>query len=100
MTDERLYSKSDAASYLGVSERTIDRWKEAGKLAGRKFGKQWKFTKSELDAIAEEQPDVPSARNDATGGTVHIVAGSVPQPDVESPAEATESIHDIKANIE
>lgn len=86
MTDERLYSKSDAASYLGVGERTIDRWRTSGKLTGRKFGKQWKFSRAELDAIATEQPDVPSARNDATGGTVHTVAGSAPSTDAERPA--------------
>lgn len=58
LTDERLYSKSDAASYLGVSERTIDRWIDAGKLKGRKVGKQRKFTRQELDELSQpEQPE-------------------------------------------
>jgi excisionase family DNA binding protein len=85
LTDERLYSKSDAASYLGVSERTIDRWIDAGKLTGRKFGKQRKFTRAELEALAEDQPDVPSARNGATGGTVHTVAGNAPSTSNSAP---------------
>jgi excisionase family DNA binding protein len=86
LTEERLYSKSDAASYLGVSERTVDRWIEAGRLAGRKFGKQRKFTRAELDALAEDQPNVPITRNDATGGTVHTVAGGLPVADEGSSA--------------
>lgn len=57
LTDERLYSKSDAASYLGVSERTIDRWVDAGRLKGRKLGKSWRFTRAQLDALSDpEQP--------------------------------------------
>ena len=75
LTDERLYSKSDAASYLGVSERTVDRWVEAGKLSGRKVGKQRKFTKAEIEAVSEEQPQATRARNVAAIGTDHNVAG-------------------------
>ena len=57
MTDERLYSKSDAASYLGISERTLDRWVKDGKLSGtRRAGKSLRWSKAELDAVLTEQP--------------------------------------------
>ena len=52
VTDERLYSKSDAASYLGISERTLDRWVKDGKLSGtRRAGKSLRWSKAELDAV-------------------------------------------------
>lgn len=58
MTDERLYSKSDAASYLGISERTLDRWVDQGKLkVTRRAGKSPRWSKQELDAVlTTEQP--------------------------------------------
>lgn len=59
MPDERLFSKSDAASYLGISERTLDRWIEQGKLkVTRRIGKSPRWSREELDiVIAVEQPD-------------------------------------------
>lgn len=57
LTDERLYSKSDAASYLSVSEKTIERWIAAGKLVvTKRIGKSPRWTKAELDAALAEQP--------------------------------------------
>lgn len=51
MTDERLYTKSDAASYLGISERTLDRWVDQGKLKiTRRVNKSPRWSKEELDA--------------------------------------------------
>lgn len=64
VTDERLYTKSDAASYLGVSEKTIERWIVGGKLAvTKRVGKSPRWSKDELDAALGEQPDAPSARH-------------------------------------
>lgn len=69
VTDERLYSKSDAASYLGISERTLDRWVKDGKLSGtRRAGKSLRWSKAELDAVLTEQPGVSNTRQAATPG--------------------------------
>jgi excisionase family DNA binding protein len=59
LTEERLFSKSDAASYLGISERTLDRWIEQGKLkVTRRLGKSPRWSREELDAaITVEQPE-------------------------------------------
>jgi excisionase family DNA binding protein len=59
MTDERLYTKSDAASYLGVSEKTIDRWVKTTKLmVTKRVGNSPRWTKGELDAaLSERQPE-------------------------------------------
>lgn len=69
VTDERLYSKSDAASYLGISERTLDRWVKDGKLSGtRRAGKSLRWSKAELDAVLTDQPEAPNTRQAATPG--------------------------------
>ncbi len=66
VTDERLYSKTDAASYLGVSEKTIERWIASGKLVvSKRVGKSPRWTKDELDAALSEQPDARTAHHAA-----------------------------------
>jgi len=59
VTDERLFSKSDAASYFGISERTLDRWIKQGKLkVTRQINKSPRWSKEELDAAARAgQPE-------------------------------------------
>lgn len=58
LTEERLFTKSDAASYLGISERTLDRWVEQGKLKViRRINKSPRWSKEELDAaLTVERP--------------------------------------------
>lgn len=66
MTNERLYSKTDAASYLGVSEKTIERWIASGKLViTKRIGRSPRWSKDELDATLSEQPEAMHTRHAA-----------------------------------
>ena len=52
MSSKRLaFTSSQAASYLGVSKVTVQRWAAEGKMPGyRTPGGQWRFSREELDA--------------------------------------------------
>ena len=39
---DELYSTEEAASLLGVDPRSVQRWLKAGKLAGVRFGREWR----------------------------------------------------------
>jgi excisionase family DNA binding protein len=47
-----LMSLHEIAEYLQVSERTVRRLIDAGKLTAFKVGRQWRFQKKEVDRIA------------------------------------------------
>lgn len=49
VSDDRLLSKSEAAYRLGVSEKTIDRLVNAGKIAIERVGGRAKFTVEEIE---------------------------------------------------
>lgn len=60
--EPKFYSKNDAAVYLGVSRRTIERYIQFGRLKTRRIPQPEQFTemldkvliaKSELDKLAE-----------------------------------------------
>lgn len=60
-----LFTLREAAQWLKVSERTVLRLIAAGKLRGRKVGRQWRFDETELrryyDSLAVETPGQPPA---------------------------------------
>ena len=52
MPDERQYfSKAEAANYLNVVDRTIDRFRAEGKLPCVRLGQNLRFRRAELDAL-------------------------------------------------
>ncbi len=44
----QLLTMEETAAFLGVSTNTVLKLVHAGKLPGRKFGRAWKFKKSDL----------------------------------------------------
>jgi excisionase family DNA binding protein len=57
-TKPALMRKADAATYLGVSVRTIEQLLETGALARRYIGKrQYRVTVDSLDAYVASLPD-------------------------------------------
>ena len=59
-TDEILDIK-EAASYLRIKGRTLYGLVKNKKVPGVKIGGQWRFKKSQLDAMFEQKEDTASA---------------------------------------
>jgi len=53
MSDKYL-SKQEAATILGVHERTIARYLHAGKLKGAMVGNAWRIAESDVKAFYED----------------------------------------------
>lgn len=57
VTDKRLLTKTDVASILRVSEKTVDRLERDGKIKRHPLSKQVRYTQEEIDRfIAGKQP--------------------------------------------
>jgi|GEM_PF-2406484 len=61
-----VYDRASAANALGISLRTLDRYREEGKLPWRGIGKSVRFTKGDLvkflDSCAVPATSLPSDR--------------------------------------
>jgi len=53
MENEQFYSIEEVAKMLKVAYLTVYRWIQAGKLTSLKAGKQYRISKSKLDAFLE-----------------------------------------------
>ena len=54
-----LMSREQAAYYLSMSTRELDRLRQSGELIPRSSGKNVRYTKAELDAWIERLPERP-----------------------------------------
>ena len=52
---EQIFNAREAADYLNLSRRQVDRYIEAGKLVAVKKGVTWQIAKSALDNIQRPQ---------------------------------------------
>lgn len=50
------FSIKEAAEYLSISEPTLYRWMQDGKITYRKVGDSTRFLKADLDAVVEVHP--------------------------------------------
>lgn len=51
-------TQQEAEEYLSVSRTTLWRWQKEGKLTVYKFGRQRRYKREDLDALAEPvEPD-------------------------------------------
>lgn len=48
--DDRWFSVSEIADYLGVSQDTVYTWISTKKLPAHRIGRLWKFKRDEVDA--------------------------------------------------
>jgi excisionase family DNA binding protein len=53
---EPYLSRREAAVYLGVSVRTLERWTSDLGMPARKVGGRWLYRRSELDAWVDGEP--------------------------------------------
>lgn len=51
MNGYTFLTKSEAAEFLGVTERQISRWSQQGRLAHTRLGNRTLFTREQLDAF-------------------------------------------------
>jgi excisionase family DNA binding protein len=52
--EERWYTTSEAAEYLGVSQPTVFRWMKEGVLSFYRIGGSTRFTREGLDAVIQK----------------------------------------------
>lgn len=52
-----LMSRDQAAYYLSMSTRELDRLRQTGELIPRSSGKNVRYTKAELDAYVDRLPE-------------------------------------------
>jgi excisionase family DNA binding protein len=59
MDDMPAYmSLEQIAKLLGISERTVVRLIEEGKLVGFKVGRSWRFDQADIDAYVKRQKEL------------------------------------------
>ena len=51
MVEKKYYSKKEVAEIMGVCDRTIGRYLLSGKLKGARFGKAWKISGEDVQAL-------------------------------------------------
>jgi excisionase family DNA binding protein len=49
-----LNSRREAADYLGVSDRQVDKWIRSGKIVGTRLGRLVKVHRDELERVVRE----------------------------------------------
>src|SRR5215218_4439403 len=64
--EETFLSLSETARLLNVSERTIHRWIQDGRLPAYKPGRAYRFRMSDIEAFLEERRGVPLAEREPT----------------------------------
>jgi excisionase family DNA binding protein len=52
---QRYLSVMEAATYLGLSPKTIYAWAEKGAMPAYKVGRVWRFDRGELDQFVRKQ---------------------------------------------
>ena len=51
-----VLSVREVALYLKLNEQTVYRLAREGKLPARKIGRQWRFSRREIEALVHERP--------------------------------------------
>lgn len=58
-----LYTNNDAAQIFGVAARTIQDWRQNGKLKGRDLPGRARFLSEDLEAFLENSAGKPGSRD-------------------------------------
>ena len=57
---DNVLSVRDVAIFLKINEQTVYRLARSGKIPARKIGKQWRFSRSEIEAMVRGLRDPES----------------------------------------
>lgn len=64
--DGRLWSRKEAAAYLGVSLVTLNSWTKSGKIPAHRIGKHVRYRESELNQSLQRVQVLPTAYRQAS----------------------------------
>ena len=61
---DNVLSVRDVALFLKINEQTVYRLARCGKIPARKIGKQWRFSRDEIEAMVRgmREPEEEGAR--------------------------------------
>lgn len=65
MVDDRILTVEQAAELLQINYETCRRYLNAGKIPGRKIGKQWRVVESDLKRFIAEGNALPRTEAEA-----------------------------------
>jgi len=71
--EETFLSLSETARLLNVSERTIHRWIQDGRLPAYKPGRAYRFRMSDIEAFLEERRGIPLAEREPLDPDIEVV---------------------------
>ena len=92
--EETFLSLSETARLINVSERTIHRWIQDGRLPAYKPGRAYRFRMSDIEAFLEERRGIPLAEREPLEPGIEVVgAFFVP---VEEGEEQTVEFHYVR----
>jgi len=71
--EETFLSLSETARLINVSERTIHRWIQDGRLPAYKPGRAYRFRMSDIEAFLEERRGIPLAEREPLEPGIEVV---------------------------
>src|SRR5215207_5903364 len=71
--EETFLSLSETARLINVSERTIHRWIQDGRLPAYKPGRAYRFRMSDIEAFLEERRGIPLAEREPLDPDIEVV---------------------------
>src|SRR5215216_2832940 len=92
--EETFLSLSETARLINVSERTIHRWIQDGRLPFYKPGRAYRFRMSDIEAFLEERRGIPLAEREPLEPGIEVV-GSFFVP-VEEDEKQTVEFHYVR----
>jgi excisionase family DNA binding protein len=92
--EETFLSLSETARLINVSERTIHRWIQDGRLPFYKPGRAYRFRMSDIEAFLEERRGIPLAEREPLEPGIEVV-GSFFVP-VEEDEKQTAEFHYVR----
>lgn len=60
MLKDEMLTIEELASYLKLKPQTIYKWAQSGKIPGAKFGKEWRFRRSQIEAWIDSHMPPPA----------------------------------------
>jgi excisionase family DNA binding protein len=73
-----VLSVREVAEYLKLNEQTVYRLAREGKLPASKIGKQWRFSRRDIEALIQEHRQEHRQERRQEHGNVNVARGGKP----------------------